>query len=86
MVTKYSEHRAASNVIVMLLFSCKPLQLTMSTHDPEVPRYRRDKDETNNKPQDTKMLYYTPTVSSKSSRGNVDLFFLRENINLCLII
>ena len=35
----------------------------MLTHDADVPRHKRGKDEMKHKPQGDKMLYYTPTVT-----------------------
>jgi hypothetical protein len=69
MVAKYSEHLQLVMSLSTAIF-LELLQLNMSTHDPEVPRYRRGKDEMKHKPQSEKMLYYTPpvTVNAKEEK------------------
>jgi hypothetical protein len=64
MVTKCSEHMQLVMSLSTAIFP-QPLQLNTSTHDPDVPRYRRGKDEMKHKPQGGKILLHPACYSKR---------------------
>jgi hypothetical protein len=84
MVTKCSEHVQLVMSLSTAIFP-QPLQLNMLTHDLDVARYRRGKDEMKHKPQGGKMLYYTPpvTVNAKEEKWTHSSY---TKILICILL